>query len=187
LIIRVQAFANLAILLVDTATVGLGTTVTSVPSASAIVVLVVAVLVLLVFGQDAPFLLAGTLRGFCLGAILALALFAIFDVAFLSTAVTIVPRATTKIVGVVAVAVAFEFRSATSLLEIFDTCIAPSLVRAVLAFAFFAVFVIFGATTVTAIPSTASIIIVVIAVAVTLPIRSPTTFFYSFGALITLC
>ena len=37
-------------------------------------VLVVAVLVLLVFGQDAAFLLAGTLRGFCLGAILALAL-----------------------------------------------------------------------------------------------------------------
>ena len=37
-------------------------------------VLVVAVPVLLVFGQDTAFLLAGTLRGFCLGAILALAL-----------------------------------------------------------------------------------------------------------------
>jgi len=186
LIIRVQAFASLAILLVYRATHGFATTVTSVPIASAIVVLVVTVLVALVLGQAAALRLTRTALGFFLGTILAFALFAIFDVGLGSAAVTTVPSTTTIIVAVVAVAVAFEFRGAACFLEIFDACVALSYIRAVPAFAFFAVSKIFGAAAITPIPSTACVVVVVIAVAVTLPIWSPATFFDRFCALIAL-
>ena len=60
----------------------------------------------------------------------------------------------------VAVFIALELGSATTFFHVLDTCVALYHIRAVLAFAFFAVFVIFGATTVTAIPITASIVAV---------------------------
>jgi len=186
LIIRVQAFASLAILLIDRATDAFATTVTSVPTASAIVVLVVAIFVALVIGQGAALRLTRTALGFLLGAILAFALFAIFDVGLGSAAVTTVPSTTTRIVVVVAVAVAFEFRSAACFLEIFDAFVALRFIRAVPALAVFAVSKIFGAAAITPIPSTPCVVVVVIAVAVTLPIWSPATFFDRFSALITL-
>ena len=123
----------------------------------------------------------------------------------------------------VAVAVAFEFRGAACFLEIFDACVALRYIRAVPAFAFFAVSKNFGAAAITPIPSTAcdvavqkqknmfykyvllcctkkikktsayrrsrevnGYVLVVIAVAVTLPIWRPATFFDRFCALITL-
>ena len=60
----------------------------------------------------------------------------------------------------VAVFIALELGSATTFLHVLDTSVALNDIRAVQAFAFFAVSVIFGATTVTAIPSTASIVTV---------------------------
>jgi len=183
---RVKAFASLAILLIDRATDGFATTVTSVPTASAIVVLVVTIFVALVLGQGAALRLTRTALGFFLGAILAFALFAIFDVGLGSAAVTTVPSTTTRIVVVVAVAVAFEFRSAACFLEIFDALVALRYIRAVPALAIFAVSKIFGAAAITPIPITPCVVVVVIAVAVTLPIWSPATFFDRFCALIAL-
>ena len=60
----------------------------------------------------------------------------------------------------VAVAVAFEFRGAACFLEIFDACVALRYIRAVPAFAFFAVLEIFGAAAITPIPSTACVVAV---------------------------
>jgi len=186
LIIRVQAFASLAILLLDGATSGLGTAVTSVPSASAIVVLVVAVLVALVAGRFAAFRLAGACLLVFTCTVPALAIFAIFIIVRRSAAVTTVPLAAGNIITVVAVFIALELRSATTFFHVLDTSVALNLIRAVQAFAFFAVSVIFGATTVTAIPSTASIVIVIVAVTIAFPLWCATTFLDRFDASVAL-
>ena len=58
----------------------------------------------------------------------------------------------------IAEAVSLELGSATAVLEVVDTLITFLDVCAVLAFAFFAVFVIFGTTTVASIPVATSVI-----------------------------
>ena len=60
----------------------------------------------------------------------------------------------------IAEAVSLELGSATAVLEVVDTLITFLDVCAVLAFAFLAVFVIFGTATVAAIPSTTSVVAV---------------------------
>jgi len=115
-----------------------------------------------------------------------LAVFAISIIVLRSAAVTTVPLAAGHIISVVAVFIALELGSATTFLHVLDTSVALNDIRAVQAFAFFAVSVIFGATTVTAIPSTASIVIVIVAVTIAFPLRCATTFLHSFDAFVAL-
>jgi len=91
-----------------------------------------------------------------------------------------------NIISVVAVFIALELGSATTFFHVLDTSIALNLVRAVQAFAFFAVSVIFGATTVTAIPITASIVVVIVAVTIAFPLWCATTFLDRFDASVAL-
>jgi len=169
------------------ATKTLGTTVTTIPRTSTIVILVVAILVFFVLGQTATLFLPRTFYGLFLGAIQAFACFAIFDVGFGSAAVTSVPSTTTVIIVVITVAIALIFSSTTILLKILDTSVPLSNICAVQAFACFAVLIIFGATAITPIPVTASVVIVIVAVVIGFQIWCPTIFLGSLDARVTLC
>jgi len=119
-------------------------------------------------------------------AVLARALLAIFDICLRSTTVTTVPVAAGIVIIVVAEAITLELWSATYAFDIVGTRVALRNECTVQAFALFAVAVIFGTATVTAIPSTPSVVVVVVAVTVAFPVWCTTTFFDRFDAFVSL-
>jgi len=136
----------------------------------AIIVFIVTVFVFLVVRKLTGFF-TGTIFRFLLCTVQAEALGAIFLVGFISAAITTIPITATNIVVVIAVAIALELGSTTSLLEVVDALVTLLNVCAVLTFTFLAVFVIFGTATVAAIPCATSIVVVVVAVAIAFPVR----------------
>jgi len=136
----------------------------------AIVVFIVTVFVFLVVRKLTGFF-TGTIFRFHLCTVQAVALGAIFLVGLISAAITTIPITATNIVIVIAVAIALELGSTTSLLEVVDALVTLLNVCAVLTFTFLAVFVIFGTATVTAIPGATSVVVVIVAVAIAFPVR----------------
>jgi len=117
------------------------------------------------------FRLSRTILLFCLRAVPAFAQFAVFDVGFISAAVTAVPIAAANVVIVIAEAIAFKFGRTAGVFEVRDTRITLLNVGAVQTFACLAVLVIFGTATVTTIPVTTRVVIIVVAVAIAFPLR----------------